>query len=413
MLDFDREIDGLHADLIALCGDLVSADSINPPGATAEMARRVSNWLGERGVPAEIVRRDDQAPNVVSRIACGRPGRHVVFNAHMDTMPPGDEALWSVPPLALTRRDGRAYGLGMGNMKGALAGMCLVAWLVHRHAPALAGTLSLTAVSDEVMFGDRGTIYLLQQMPELAGDFLISGEGPGYMDLAVAEKGLLWLDIDVTGAGGHSSNALAGKTAAIVLARFLAAVDLLNDRYARVPPELPGVSGGDGNLGFRLSVNVGALRGGGVRSQIATLASAELDIRLPPGIGTTEVEDAIRQCAPDGSGIVLRRVKGWDANWTDVESPLVQAATSAIIAVRGAAPRNVVRLPGSDARQWRDRGVPAICYGPQPTLSSGVDDHAAEQDLLDCTKVYARTALALMASSPQQDSFVENPRRRC
>ena len=56
----------------------------------------------------------------------------------------------------------------------------------------------------------------------------------------------------------------------------------------------------------------------------------------------------------------------------------------------------VVRLPGSDARRWRDLGVPAVCYGPQPTLSSGVDDYSSEQDLVDCVKVYARAALMLM-----------------
>ena len=72
--------------------------------------------------------------------------------------------------------------------------------------------------------------------------------------------------------------------------------------------------------------------------------------------------------------------------------------SDAVTAVRGAPPRPVVRLPGSDARRWRDLGVPAICYGPQPTLSSGIDDNALEQDLIDCAKVYARAALALMGN---------------
>jgi succinyl-diaminopimelate desuccinylase len=40
--------------------------------------------------------------------------------------------------------------------------------------------------------------------------------------------------------------------------------------------------------------------------------------------------------------------------------------------------------------------VPAVCYGPQPDLSAGIDDYAYEQDVVDCAKVYARTALMLM-----------------
>ena len=48
--------------------------------------------------------------------------------------------------------------------------------------------------------------------------------------------------------------------------------------------ELTGVTGGDGNLGLRVSLNAGNLAAGTVRSQIATRARSQLDIRLPPGI---------------------------------------------------------------------------------------------------------------------------------
>ena len=58
----------------------------------------------------------------------------------------------------------------------------------------------------------------------------------------------------------------------------------------------------------------------------------------------------------------------------------------------------MVRLPGSDARYWRAQEVPALCYGPQPTLSAGIDDYALERDVVDCAKIYARTALAMMGN---------------
>lgn len=396
--DLDAEIEAAREELIALCATLVAVDSINPPGPTRGVADVVAGWLKGRGAPAEIVAADPDVPNVVSDVRGGRPGRHVVFNAHMDTMPPGDERLWSVPPFDLTRKNGRLYGLGMGNMKGALAAMALVTALIHRRAAALPGRLSLTAVSDEVMFGECGTVFLLGERPELKGDFLVSGEGPGYMGLAVAEKGLLWLDVEAVGHGGHSSGARRGGTAAIALATFLVEVDRLNDRFATCPPELPGVSGGDGNLGFRLSVNVGAMQAGGVRSQIATSAQAALDIRLPPGFPVDEVERLVRACVPPGADIRITRVKGWNANWTGVADPLSQAVHQAACALRVGEQPFVVRLPGSDARRWRELGVPAICYGPQPELYAGIDDHVIEQDLVDCAKVYARTALALMAA---------------
>ena len=389
-----RDIDTAREELIDLCGDLVAAASVNPPGRTVEVAQVVRAYLSGHDITTETLTADDEAPNVVGRIDAGAGGRHVVFNAHMDTMEAGDEAAWTVPITRLSRRDGRLYGLGMGNMKGALAAMCLASAILQRHSNAWRGRLTMTAVSDEVMFGERGTVFLLRKRPDVAGDFLISGEGPGFLHFAVAEKGLLWLDVEARSPGGHASRALRGETAVMRLAAFLARIDAMNEMYATLPRELAGVSGGEGNLGLRLSLNAGKLAAGTVRSQVAPRAQAQIDIRLPPGISAQACETMIREQA--GDNIAVEVVKSWDANWTALDNPLVVELATAAAAVRGAAPNFVVRLPGSDARRWRDLGVPAVCYGPQPTLSAGIDDYANEQDVVDCAKIYARTVLALM-----------------
>jgi succinyl-diaminopimelate desuccinylase len=93
-------------------------------------------------------------------------------------------------------------------------------------------------------------------------------------------------------------------------------------------------------------------------------------------------------------GVTFRRLKGWDANWTPADSPPARAVRDGAFLVRGIAPDAVVRLPASDASRWRASGVPAVCYGPQPGLAAGVDDHALERDIVDCAKVYALAGLA-------------------
>lgn len=391
----DAEVQAEHETLIDLCRQFVEAPSASPPGRTVEVAQIVEKFLNAGAIETEIVAGDPEAPNVVGHVCKGQ-GRHVVFNAHMDTMQPGDESKWSVPVLKLTRKDGRLYGLGMGNMKGALAAMCVASVVLARHRKSLPGSLSMTAVCDEVMFGERGAVHLLKARPDVHGDYLISGEGPGFMHLAPAEKGLLWLDIETTGDAGHSSGALRGKTAAAKLAGLLTRIDGINDLYADLPPEIAGISGGDGNLGLRVSLNAGTVEAGGVRSLIPTKARAQIDIRLPPGITGAEIEQKVRLAAENNPDIEIKAVKAWDANWTALANPVVAELSAAAATVRGEVPQLVVRLPGSDARRWRDLGVPAACYGPQPTLSAGVDDFAGEQDVLDCARVYARTAVRLM-----------------
>ena len=139
---FRRDIDAAREELIDLCGRLVAAASVNPPGRTAEVAEVVRAYLAGHGIAPETVKADEEAPNVVGRVEGGAGGRHVVFNAHMDTMEAGDEAAWTVPVMRLTRRDGRLYGLGMGNMKGALAAMCLATAVLKRHGNAWNGRLT-------------------------------------------------------------------------------------------------------------------------------------------------------------------------------------------------------------------------------------------------------------------------------
>src|ERR1700676_2655280 len=80
------EIDAAREELVALCGRLVAAASVNPPGRTADVAQVVRGYLAENGIASETVQADDEAPNVVADIAGAKlagagGGRHVVFNA--------------------------------------------------------------------------------------------------------------------------------------------------------------------------------------------------------------------------------------------------------------------------------------------------------------------------------------------
>ncbi len=396
----DAAIDAEREPLIALCAELVAARSVSPPGDTRAVAAVVSAYLAAGGVRTESLAIDPIAPNVLARIDGSVGARHVIFNAHMDTMEPGRESDWTVPIYELTRRDGRLYGLGLGNMKGALAAMCLVSVLLSRRRAEWPGRITMTAVCDEVLFGERGSAALLAARPDLIGTALISGEGPGFMGLALAEKGVLWLDVETQSPGGHSSRAVRGGTAISELAAALERLDTLNDSQVEFPAELASLSRGEGGVAGRTSVNIGRIEGGTLRGQMARSARAELDVRLPPGITIETFVARARALVAPFANTRIEIVRGWNGNWTGLDTPLARAVTAAILSVRGAAPTAVVRLPASDAMRWRARGVPAVCYGPQPTLSAGCDDHVLEQDLLDCAKVYARTALALLHDEP-------------
>ncbi len=382
--------------LISLCAALVAARSDQPEGDTREAARVVADFLASRGLVPGTRAAGDTKPNVVCGFAGAKAGPHVVLNGHLDTLPPGDEAAWSVPVWSLARAGGRLTGLGIGNMKAGTAALAVAFAVLAGERERLAGRLTFTAVADEVVFGPDGAAYLIDADPDLLGDALINAEGPGGMDLAIAEKGLLWVRIEASAPPGQGMLSVRGSGAIARLASVLAAIDEWNDEIASPPPGLEILRETSGEHGLRLSVNIGRVAGGGLPSQVATQVHADVDFRVPPGLTIEAVEarlDALLSATP---GLSWQRLKGWNPNWTAPDTALVRHASEAAQAVRGVNPRPVVRLPASDAARWRARGVPAICYGPQPTLAAGIDDWVNEDDVHDCAAVYALTAASLM-----------------
>ncbi len=389
------DIEAARDELFDLCGRLVAAPSANPPGDTRAVADVVAGYLRGRGLEPELVAAVPEMPSVLASVEGGRPGPHLVLNVHLDTMEPGDESLWTVPRHELTRRDGRLYGLGMGNMKGAVAGMSLAFALLAARRSRWGGRLTFTAVSDECVFGDHGAAHLLAtRRGEVIGDALVNGEGPGFGRLALAEKGVAWYEVTATAEGGHSSRARPGATASARLAAALLALDALGGRRGSPPAEL---SGAEPAEALELTVNAGTVAGGTFVSQIATRATAMIDARVPPGITLEELEAEISGRVDTVAGVSWRRVKAWEANWSGLEVPFVRAFADVVGEVRGRPAEPTVRLPASDASRWRALGVPAVCYGPQPTLSAGIDDYAEEQDVVDCASIYALSALGFLS----------------
>lgn len=381
--------------IVSLCAELVAAPSVNPDGDTRAVADVVSRALKAREICSRQEHLVPSMPSVVAEIDSGRPGPHLVLNVHLDTMPPGDESTWTQPVWELTRTDGRLYGLGMGNMKGAVAAMITAAALLSEHRDSWCGRITFTAVSDEVVFGDNGAAYLLREHPDLLGDALICGEGPGFRRLALGEKGVLWVAVTADGPAGHSSAVQRGHSASARIAQAVARIDDLTGLTGSLPPELAAMatSGDEPDPGLVLTANVGTVSAGTFVGQMATAATAEVDLRLPPGITAEDALALVESTVKDIKSVRVRRLKGWDANWTAPEAPLTRAWNVASRAVIDAPPTYAIRLPASDASRWRRQGVQALCYGPQPTWSAGIDDYADEDEVVRCAALYALTAV--------------------
>ena len=386
-------IDARADELWALLRDLVRAPSLNPPGDTRAAAQVVTAWLEHQGFRPEVAGSAPERPSVVVRQALGPPGRsggatgpRLLFLSHLDTVPLGDAAGWSVDPHGGDMRDGRLWGRGASDAKGSAAPMLLALSALAAAGLPLRGTVSVGLVADEET-GGAGAQYLLRRRA-LPADAVVVGETTENQ-VAIAEKGVAWLRLTTRGRTAHASVPHAGVNAATHLVRWLGRIEqnvvvrLPQRRHALVTPP---------------SLTLSTLSGGVAPNVVPDRAEAVVDRRTLPGetldearaellaeAAALQADDATMQAAVD--------VLVWaDPFETAAEAAIVQAAIAARRAL-GLAAAPVGYQQASDGRFFGAHGVPTIVLGPGVAEGTHVPDESVPlAQVAEAAKLYALTA---------------------
>lgn len=122
----------------------------------------------------------------------------LLLNAHIDTVKPADG--WTRQPFEPTTEGDRLYGLGSNDCGGGLVSLLQVFRILSEKEQPYNLVLALSA--EEEVSGANGFTLMLPSLPKI--DVAIVGE-PTAMQPAVAEKGLLVLDITTHGKAGHAA----------------------------------------------------------------------------------------------------------------------------------------------------------------------------------------------------------------
>ncbi|WP_116085146.1 succinyl-diaminopimelate desuccinylase [Tropicimonas sp. IMCC34011] len=196
------------------------SQSVDPVRLTADLVRCPSVTPEEAGTFAILVpileaagfecHRCDRGgvPNLYARKGPKGAARTLAFGGHVDVVPVGDEADWSVDPFSAEIRDGVLYGRGATDMKSGVA--AFVAAAVEAGQDLQPGTaLSLLITGDEEGPGRDGTLAILDWM-EKAGERMTAcivaepscPEIMGEM-IKIGRRGSLNLVFTVKGVQGH------------------------------------------------------------------------------------------------------------------------------------------------------------------------------------------------------------------
>src|SRR5262245_21316369 len=292
--DRDRLIDFLRG--------FIRCASPNPPGDTLAAAAHVRALLDAHKVDYRIIAPNQIMPNIVATFDCGKPGRHLALNGHMDVFPVGDGEGWTRDPWGAELVDGKIYGRGACDMKSGTTASLFTFLYLRDLRSELHGKLTISAVSDEETFGPWGARYLFENhREEVFGDCCLNAEPSSPWTLRFGEKGPLWLEFTVKTKGAHGAYTHASKSATAIAAKVIGELAELQDIPA---PEANNLSAaldqasevidkaygeGASKIVRRVTVNPGLVRGGLKVNMVAAECSFEVDIRLPNGLDAPDI----------------------------------------------------------------------------------------------------------------------------
>jgi succinyl-diaminopimelate desuccinylase len=336
-----------HVNEVQLAEQLMAFDTSAPAGLERAMDF-AAGWLhaNEVAVSERLV---------VGRrcliAAVGSGTKKLLFNGHMDVVP-GHRGQFT--PV---RRDGRLYGRGAYDMKGALAAMMIATAQLSR--TGLDGAvLQLLIVPDEERSepGPNCSEALVRE--GLRTDFVVCGE-PTDLHIGIQAKGVVLVHLTVPGVAAHGSTPWLGENAVI------RAMDL----YRRIT-ELP-FTRESSEMFPSPSVNLSRIDGGDALNSVPDMCSIWVDIRSLPG---QDREDIVAQVRALDPSVEVELVVDKTAANVPSTHPLV---TRLLEAARRADPqaRLVGRDGSSDAIPFLEVGTPAVEFGPTGAGHHGPDEY--------------------------------------
>jgi acetylornithine deacetylase len=335
---------------------LVQINSINPmlaPGAPGEreIAEFIADSLRSCGLSAEVVESAPGRTSVLGRLAGTGGGRSLMLNAHCDTV----DVQGMAEPFSGAIRDGRLYGRGSYDMKGSLAACMAAAKALKDLGASLRGDVLVAAVADEE-YGSLGTSDLITRVKV---DGAIVTE-PTALEVCLAHKGYLWIEVAVEGRAAHGSRFQSGIDANMKMGQFLARLsELERDLRTRPPHPLVGPP----------SLHAAMLSGGTGLSTYASSSTVQIERRTVPGEteeqAVREIQamvDALAARDPDFRATV-RPFFARDPFEVPADARVVQAVDRAAAKVRGAPAAHIGDTPWMDAALLQAAGVETVVCG--------------------------------------------------
>jgi succinyl-diaminopimelate desuccinylase len=405
-----KKIDTYRDAVIELEGGLVAIPALSPsygapPEQTGE-ARKVEylkRYLASHGITQlETIDAPDPSvpegvrPSLVARVPGKAHDRTMWIMAHTDVVPPGDIEKWESDPWRLRVDGDKIYGRGVEDNQQGLVSAVMVARALLETGTTPPCDLAILFVADEECGSKFGIQYVLQHAnPFKSSDLIVVPDG-GAVDgseIEIAEKSIMWVKFQLTGAQCHASTPERGINAMRGGANLIVRLDeMLHREFGDSDPVFaPPTSTFEPTKKANNVPAINIVPGDDVFF---------LDCRVLPKYELADVlarVDAVCRSVEKDFGVKVAmsfEQKEEAAPPTPANAPVVGLLKSAIKAVYGVDGKAVGIGGGTVAANLRREGLPCVVWSRMDETMHAPNENACITNILGDAKVLAHVLFA-------------------
>lgn len=206
-------------ELLALAKGLVTKQSYS--GCEGAAAAELKAYMERAGFDEVLT---DRYGNVIGKIKGNRPGPKILFDGHIDTVPVANPDAWTHDPFAGEIVDGKLYGRGTSDMKGAVASFAAAAsFFAQDTGRDFAGEIYVDGVVHEECFEGVASRSISEIVKP---DYVVIGEA-SLCNLKIGQRGRAEIVVETFGVPAHSANPEKGVNAVYEMCKVVDAIQKL------------------------------------------------------------------------------------------------------------------------------------------------------------------------------------------
>ena len=368
-----------HMDVISLTKELLSFNTINPPGNEAEIAQFVGKLLTDNRFEVSLPVYDKNRLHLVAEKGVSGSTPPLVLSGHFDTVPLGEKS-WNRDPFTGKIEGDRIYGRGSSDMKSGVAAMTVAAIEATAEFSPLGGIRLIFSAGEEG--GCQGVQQLVDTYKGLGeARAVIIGEPTGNIP-AIGHKGALYMNAVTQGKTAHSSMPELGENAIYKAAKCITRIEEFLFEAER-----------DMLLGYP-TINVGKMQGGMNINSVPDHAEFTIDIRSTSMIDHKSIIETLLQKL--GEDVVLETLVDLNPVLTRESDPFVQLVYDICLTDRqdDSWSRSLPYLTDGSVLQAFYGGVPTIVLGPgEPGMAHQTDEYCSIEKLKQSVSIYKNIIL--------------------